>query len=124
MIRTDQYDTVAHAMIGPCARESKAAESETPGWLLRGGANTVGRSSPDLQRSLGRALGLRDSWDKGLGSRITMVWFKKQWAAYVCMFVCVLGTNEGKRGDCEVGEVFEGPGDKLEPMSRKMKSIL
>ena len=110
--------------------KSKAVESEAR-WLLDGAGGgkhwrpvLVGRSSPDLHRSLGRALGLRDSWDKGLGSRTTVFWFKKQCAACVCMFVCVLGTNGGKRGDCEIGEVFEESGDKSESMSRKMKFIL
>lgn len=44
----------------------------------------------------------------------------------MCVYVCVhvLGTNGGKRGDCEIGEVFEESGDKSETMSRKMKFIL
>lgn len=41
----------------------------------------------------------------------------------VYVYVCALGTNRGKRDDCEVGEAFEGPRDKLETMSRKMKFV-
>lgn len=46
MVRIDKYDAVANATIGPCVcvRESKAVESDAPGWLLRGRANTGGES--------------------------------------------------------------------------------
>ena len=37
----------------------------------------------------------------------------------------VLGHVEEKRGNSEIGEVFEGPGDKIQAMlKKKMKFIL
>ena len=81
-----------------------------------------GRSSPNLYRKLGQGLGTGGTKAWRL---LQCVLVQETVVAYVCggggvgWMGVLVGHVEDKRGNSEIGEVFEVPGNKMQAMLKK-----